>query len=89
MGGILLTGTYDLVGHQLSTKHVFAISPKTSHIGSASASLSFGHTWYEPYDVGLGIIYASEFQERQANSSQAALTCICNIEYLLRRSIEC
>lgn len=37
--------------------------------------------------VGLGIIYTSEFQERQGTSSEAAVTCICNIEHWLCRRL--
>lgn len=38
---------------------------------------------------GLGIIYTSEFQERQGTSSEAAVICICNIEHWLCRRLEC
>lgn len=83
MGGMYPLNCNKLVGQMNS----FSSPLQTSHIGSAaSASLSFGHTWY---DVGLGIIYTSEFQERQGTSSQAAVTCICNIEHWLCRRLEC
>ena len=76
----------NLVGHQLFNEQSLTVL-QTSHIGSmASALLSFGHTWC---DVSLEIVYTSEFQERQATSSQAVVICICNIEHWLCRRIEC